>query len=82
MEIKDIKSMSPEMAEALTQSLLVWAGQGYNAVIPIYPDIDGDEKPDYLGLNSFGQLEVLTEDQVESKDETEIGYEGPAWVRA
>lgn len=82
MGINEVEGLTPEMGEALAGSLKVWAEQGWpNAVIPIYHDIDGDDRPDYIGLNGFGQLEVLSEDQVESKDETAEGYEGPAWVR-
>lgn len=80
--LNEVPGLTPEMSEALKQSLQVWAEQNYpNAVIPIYHDIDGDERPDYLGLDSFGNLEVLSEDQVEAKDETEVDYDGPAWVR-
>ena len=82
MKVEEIEGMTPDMIEALTQSLMVWAEQGYKAVIPMYHDVDGDEKPDYLGLDSFGKLEILSEGQVEAKDETVEGYEGPAWVRA
>lgn len=81
MKIEEVEGMTPEMIEALTQSLLVWADQGYTAVIPMYHDIDGDDRPDYLGLDSFGKLEILSEDQVEAKDETDPTYDGPAWVR-
>lgn len=82
MKVEEIEGMTPEMIEALTQSLQTWAEQDFpNAVIPMYHDVDGDDRPDYLGLNSFGQLEILSEDQVEAKDEQWPGYEGPAWVR-
>lgn len=65
------------------QLLKTWADEGYpNAVIPAYADLDGDERIDYYGLTSFGKVEILSEDQVQAMDETQEGYEGPAWVRA
>ncbi len=75
--------LTPEMEEGLTRSLKVWADQGFgNAVIPIYHDIDEDGLTDYVGLNGFGKIELLSSKQVVAKDETDPAYDGPAWVRA
>lgn len=75
--------LTPEMNEALVQSLQTWVDLDYpNAVIPIYHDIDEDGLTDYVGLDSFGKLELLSATQVKAVDETQSGYEGPAWVRA
>lgn len=78
----EVNGLTPEMVQAYSASFKTWAELGWpNAVIPIYHDVDEDGRPDYLGMNAFGQVEVLSEDQVEAKDETVVGYDGPAWVR-
>lgn len=78
----NVTGLTADMREALLKSLQSWAEQGWpNAVIPIYHDIDGDDIPDYLGLTSFGHLEVLPETAVLAQDETAPGFDGPAWVR-
>lgn len=75
--------LTPEMAAAYADAFKAWADAGWpNAVIPIYHDIDEDGRADYLGVTAFGQVELLSEDQVQPRDETVPGDTGPAWVRA
>lgn len=80
---KSLDQVPIDMQHGMTEALKVWVDMGWpNAVIPAYADYDNDGEVDYFGLNAFGQLELLGEDQVEAKDETEAGYTGPAWVRS
>lgn len=80
---KTLDKVPAEMANAMHQSLKVWAELGYpNAVIPAFEDMDNDGAVDYFAMSSFGQLELLGEEQVQAVAETVEGYEGPAWVRA
>lgn len=77
-----LNELPRELTDGMQQSLKVWADDGWpNAVIPAYADLDKDGKADYFGLTALGQLELLSDDQVQAVDETQEGYEGPAWVR-
>lgn len=67
-----------EAREAIRSALLDWRDSGVvNPVMPVYSDLDGDGVPDYYGLDSFGQLTVVsgadmpTTNPVESTDQEE-----------
>lgn len=72
-----------EARDAIRQALLDWKAAGEpNPVIPVYADEDGDGIPDFYGLDSFGNLTlvsgVVVEDTVaiSTGDGIEVGAGG------
>lgn len=69
-----------EVRAAMRDALLYWRAEGVvDPVIPMYADVDGDGKPDFYGLDPFGQVTIRndgTGTDVSVLDRLE-GGEGP-----